>query len=71
MCENEEVDRLMNLNFIGFQTDVEDTLAFKARNTDPLSRPNYAKILYAWHVFKGDYRSGKFEIFHRIALVRV
>ncbi|KDQ20617.1 hypothetical protein BOTBODRAFT_626620 [Botryobasidium botryosum FD-172 SS1] len=57
MCENEEVDQLMKLNFIGFQSEVEDTLAFKARNTDPLARPNYARILYAWHVFKGDYRS--------------
>lgn len=62
MCDNKEVDRLTRLNFVGFQSEVEDTLAFKARNTDPLAEPDYAKVLYAWYVFRGDYRSGKFRL---------
>ncbi|KAG8960780.1 hypothetical protein FRC03_006142 [Tulasnella sp. 419] len=57
MCDNGEVDRLTRLNFVGFQDEVERTLAFKARNSDPLAWPDYSKVLYAWHVFRGDYRS--------------
>lgn len=60
MCAKGEVDRLTRLNFVGFQQVVETALAFKARNaTDPLAFPNYAKVLYAWHVWRGDYRSGE------------
>lgn len=55
-----EVDRLTSLSFVGFQQVVETALSFKARNAaDPLGFPNYAKVLYSWHVWRGDYRSGK------------
>ncbi|OXB37292.1 hypothetical protein LQV05_003644 [Cryptococcus neoformans] len=57
MCEKNEVGRLNSLGFIGFQRDVEELLRFKARNSDPLRRPNYYKVLYSWHVTRGDYRS--------------
>lgn len=59
MCEKNEVGRLNSLGFIGFQTDVEELLRFKARNSDPLRKPNYYKVLYSWHVTRGDYRSGE------------
>ncbi|OCF41500.1 hypothetical protein I317_04703 [Kwoniella heveanensis CBS 569] len=57
MCENNEVGRLNSLGFIGFQKDVEELLRFKARNSDPLRFPNYYKVLYSWHISRGDYRS--------------
>ncbi|WVF69357.1 hypothetical protein IAT40_004133 [Kwoniella sp. CBS 6097] len=57
MCENNEVGRLNSLGFIGFQKDVEEMLRFKARNSDPLRFPNYYKVLYSWHISRGDYRS--------------
>ncbi|WVW84551.1 hypothetical protein I302_106585 [Kwoniella bestiolae CBS 10118] len=57
MCENNEVGRLNSLGFIGFQKDVEEMLRFKARNSDPLRFPNYYKVLYSWHIARGDYRS--------------
>ncbi|WWD18377.1 hypothetical protein CI109_102827 [Kwoniella shandongensis] len=57
MCENNEVGRLNTLGFIGFQKDVEEMLRFKARNSDPLRFPNYYKVLYSWHLTRGDYRS--------------
>jgi len=59
MCENNEVGRLNALGFIGFQQKVEELLSFKARNSDPLRYPNYYKVLYSWHISRGDYRSGK------------
>ncbi|KAL1412954.1 hypothetical protein Q8F55_000703 [Vanrija albida] len=57
MCENNEVGRLNRLGFIGFQQEVEERLNFKARNSDPLRFPNYYKVLYSWHISRGDYRS--------------
>lgn len=57
MCEAHEVGRLVSLGFIGFQRDVEERLNFKARNSDPLRTPNYYKVLYSWHISRGDYRS--------------
>lgn len=59
MCDKGEIDRLTRWNFVGFQQDVENVLAFKARNADPIGWPNYANVLYAWYTFRGDYRSGK------------
>ncbi len=59
MCESSEVGRLNSLGFVGFQKDVEAILSFKARNSDPLRFPNYYKVLYSWHISKGDYRSGQ------------
>lgn len=58
MCEENAVDRLMTLNFAGLADEVEDALAFKARNADPRIRPFYSRILYTWYVSRGDYRNG-------------
>ncbi|ODN74422.1 hypothetical protein L202_06819 [Cryptococcus amylolentus CBS 6039] len=57
MCERNEVGRLNALGFIGLQRDVEELLRFKARNSDPLRTPNYYKVLYSWHITRGDYKS--------------
>ncbi|WVQ72883.1 hypothetical protein IAR50_002444 [Cryptococcus sp. DSM 104548] len=57
MCERNEVGRLNALGFIGFQREVEELLRFKARNSDPLRTPNYYKVLYSWHITRGDYKS--------------
>lgn len=59
MCENGEVELLTRLSFVGLEADLERNLAFRARNSDPLASPNYYKILYAYHIAKGDYRSGE------------
>ncbi|KAF8312566.1 nucleoporin Nup120/160-domain-containing protein [Cantharellus anzutake] len=56
MCENDEINRLLSLNFIGFQADVEQAILFKARNTDPRQKPDYAQVLHGWYIFRGDYR---------------
>jgi nuclear pore complex protein Nup160 len=61
MCESNEVGRLNSLGFVGFQKEVEATLSFKARNSDPLRFPNYYKVLYSWHISRGDYRSGQWS----------
>lgn len=57
MCEANEVGRLTTLGFIGLQKEAEAILSFKARNSDPLRFPNYYKVLYTWHISRGDYRS--------------
>ena len=61
MCEANEIGRLNSLGFIGFQKDVEATLAFKARNSD--LRSNYYNVLYSWQISRGDYRSGEYSRF--------
>ncbi|QRW15990.1 nucleoporin [Rhizoctonia solani] len=40
-------------------------LSFKARHADPFAWPDYAKILYAWHVFRGDFRSAGAAMYER------
>ncbi|KAF8314772.1 hypothetical protein DL93DRAFT_2167187 [Clavulina sp. PMI_390] len=57
MCDNDQIERLVSFNFVGYQNDVEETLAFKARNADPRQKPHYSEVLHAWYVFRGDFRS--------------
>jgi nuclear pore complex protein Nup160 len=60
MCEENAVDKLMSFNFVGLVKEVEEALAFKARNARPLARPYYSRILYSWYVGKNDYRNGEY-----------
>ncbi|GAA5862780.1 hypothetical protein JCM8547_006543 [Rhodosporidiobolus lusitaniae] len=57
VCDNGATALLTQYSFAGLEADLERNLAFRARNSDPLARPNYYKVLYAYHVSKGDYRS--------------
>jgi len=57
MCEGNAVDRLLSLNFVGLPNEIEHALSFKVRNADPLSRPMYPQVLYAWYFFRGDFRN--------------
>lgn len=63
MCETDQVEKLLSFNFAGYADEVEDALAFKARNGDPLVRPNYSQILYSWYLLRGDYRNGVYILF--------
>ncbi|TKY90866.1 hypothetical protein EX895_000864 [Sporisorium graminicola] len=57
MCEEGHIQPLLHFTFPGLQSEVEKTLSFKARNSDPLSVPNYYAVLYSYHVFRGDLKS--------------
>ncbi|SPO20321.1 related to nuclear pore complex protein Nup160 [Ustilago trichophora] len=57
MCEEGHIQPLLHFTFPGLQSEVERTLSFKARNSDPLSVPNYYSVLYSYHVFRGDLKS--------------
>lgn len=63
VCENGATALLTQYSFAGLEADLERNLAFRARNSDPLARPNYYKVLYAYHISKGDYRSGSSRLF--------
>lgn len=65
MCEANQIDTLARLGFVGYHVEVERTLSFKARHADPFAWPDYAKVLYAWHVFRGDYRSAGAAMYER------
>ncbi|CEL59495.1 Nuclear pore complex protein Nup160 OS=Mus musculus GN=Nup160 PE=1 SV=2 [Rhizoctonia solani AG-1 IB] len=65
MCEANHTDKLAHLGFVGHHVEVERTLSFKARHADPFAWPDYAKILYAWHVFRGDFRSAGAAMYER------
>lgn len=67
MCHAGEVDTLTAFTFVGMQDVVERTLAFKARNSDPLASPNYLLVLYSWHIRRGDYRGGLSLFFRAIS----
>ncbi|GAA5990570.1 hypothetical protein JCM5350_001037, partial [Sporobolomyces pararoseus] len=62
VCENGASSLITTLPFVGLESDLERNLAFRARNSDPItqtstSAPDYYKILYSFHVSKGDFRS--------------
>ncbi len=63
MCETGAAGQLLSFAFVGLQPELERHLAFRARNSDPRSEPNYFKILYAFHVAKGDHRSAAGTMF--------
>ncbi|GAA5994757.1 uncharacterized protein JCM10292_004335 [Rhodotorula paludigena] len=63
VCENGAASLLTTFSFTGLEADLERNLAFRARNSDPLASPNYARVLYAYHVAKGDYRSAATVMF--------
>lgn len=69
MCENGQVELLTRWSFIGLQSELESILNFRARNSDPTAVPNYYRILYAYHVAKGDYRSGALSFFFPLPLL--
>lgn len=58
MCHNNQIQALLSLPFVGLENQVEQELTFRARNSDPMSTPNYYQILFAWHIMKTDYRQG-------------
>lgn len=64
MCEEGAIEMLVSLDFAGFASEVDDALAFKARNTDPRARPFYSRILYTWYTRRGDHRNGRFLAIH-------
>ncbi|KAJ1668349.1 hypothetical protein IW140_000347 [Coemansia sp. RSA 1813] len=58
LCErNGGVAVLCRLSFSGLQEDVERSLLFKARHSDILAKPNYYRILYSFHIYRGNYRN--------------
>ena len=63
MCETGAAGQLLSFAFVGLQPELERHLAFRARNSDPRAEPNYFKILYAYHVTKGDHRSAAATMF--------
>ncbi|THU83924.1 hypothetical protein K435DRAFT_870799 [Dendrothele bispora CBS 962.96] len=65
VCENNWVNHLMTFNFSGFANEVEDALAFKARNVDPRLQPSYSRILYSWYLHRGDYRNASLTMYQR------
>ncbi|KAJ2771869.1 hypothetical protein IWQ56_001615 [Coemansia nantahalensis] len=63
---------LCRLSFIGLQEEVERNLLFKAHHGDPLATPSYYKILYSFHVYRGNYRnaaSAMYQYARRLAAV--
>lgn len=56
MCETGDVARLVQFPFTALQSELERTLAFKARNSDALDKPNYYQILYSYYIFRGNFR---------------
>ncbi|KAH8923593.1 hypothetical protein BT69DRAFT_1350037 [Atractiella rhizophila] len=63
MCESGATDQLLKYSFGGLVKELEQTLDFRARNSDTLSTPNYYRILYAYHISKADYRNAALAMY--------
>ncbi|KAF9468851.1 nucleoporin Nup120/160-domain-containing protein [Collybia nuda] len=70
MCEDNAVETLMSFNFAGLSDEVQDALAFKARNVDPRSLPSWSKVLYTWYTRRGDYRNAALAMYQRARKVQ-
>ncbi|KAG8218321.1 hypothetical protein J3R82DRAFT_3935 [Butyriboletus roseoflavus] len=70
MCEEGAIKMLVTLDFAGFASEVDDALAFKARNTDPRARPFYSRILYTWYTRRGDHGSAARTMYQRARKLR-
>ncbi|PWN94110.1 hypothetical protein FA10DRAFT_41465 [Acaromyces ingoldii] len=58
MCESGHIAQLLKMSFAGEQAEVERTLSFKARNSDPFTtKPNYYRVLYSFYTKRGDLKS--------------
>ncbi|KAK4699982.1 hypothetical protein P7C70_g6268, partial [Phenoliferia sp. Uapishka_3] len=57
VCENGQTGLLTQWSFVGLQSQLQRLLSQRANGADPLASPNYYKVLYAYYISKGDYRS--------------
>ncbi|KAJ2890007.1 hypothetical protein IWW38_004369, partial [Coemansia aciculifera] len=65
LCEREGgVAMLCRLSFPGLHEEVERNLLFKARHSDLLGKPNYYRILYSFHVYRGNYRNAASAMYY-------
>ncbi|KAJ2559530.1 hypothetical protein EV175_000288 [Coemansia sp. RSA 1933] len=71
LCERDGgVAILCGLSFAGLQEDVERSLLFRARHGDLAARTNPYRVLYAFHVHRGNYRnaaSAMYQLSRRLA----
>lgn len=58
MCEKGKLSFLNELPYVEMVNDVDDILQQKARTSDIMQQPNYYEILYAFHIFRGNYNKG-------------
>ncbi|WFD33678.1 hypothetical protein MCUN1_000491 [Malassezia cuniculi] len=70
LCEADAVPTLLRLHFGELQPAAERALSFKARNAEPLSRPNYFSALYSYHVSRGDYKSAAATMYQHARRLR-
>ncbi|KAF9152617.1 hypothetical protein BG015_004987 [Linnemannia schmuckeri] len=56
MCQKGDGAQLSLFPFPGLQEDVERTLVSMAQQTPVLSLPNYYRVLFAYHTYRGDYK---------------
>ncbi|KAL8286711.1 hypothetical protein RQP46_004239 [Phenoliferia psychrophenolica] len=65
VCEDGATALLTTWAFVGLQAELERLLSHRANAADPLATPNYHRILYAYYVSKGDYRSAGATMFQQ------
>ena len=58
LCERGELQQLVQFPYIDLESDVVAILESRARSVD-LTSHNYYDLLYAFHVFRNNYRKGK------------
>jgi nuclear pore complex protein Nup160 len=57
LCERGELQVLVEFPYIDLQAEVVSILESRARSVD-LATHNYYDLLYAFHVFRSDFRKG-------------
>ncbi|KAJ3324088.1 hypothetical protein HDV06_000629 [Boothiomyces sp. JEL0866] len=68
LCDAHELDLLVGgFSFAGLNTEVENTLLFKARTevASPHQKSTYYKIAYAYFVYRGDFRNAALVMYQQ------
>ncbi|KAJ3259799.1 hypothetical protein HK103_001690 [Boothiomyces macroporosus] len=68
LCDAQELELLVGgFSFAGLNTEVENTLLFKARTevASPHQKTTYYKIAYAYFVYRGDFRNAALVMYHQ------
>lgn len=57
LCERNELEQLVRFSYVDLEHDVVNILETRARSVD-LTKHNYYDLLYAFHVYRGNFRKG-------------
>ncbi|KAI9015989.1 hypothetical protein DFJ74DRAFT_679066 [Hyaloraphidium curvatum] len=70
LSENQQVQKLLDYEFLDLHDELEAVLRFKAGNAGPFDAPNFSEILYSYYISKDEYQLAAATMYRHAAKVR-